>query len=66
MAADIKDEASLALNGTQITASRFTNGGNIVTNLDNENKTMKFKIKCNVNKGDQGKNKGDHLDCNDT
>lgn len=66
MAANIKDEASLALNGTQITDSRFSNGGNIVTYLDNENKTLKFKIKCNVNKGDQGKNIGDHLNCNDT
>lgn len=33
----MKDEVSVALNGIQITDSRFTNVGNIVMNFDNKN-----------------------------
>lgn len=34
----VKDEVSQALIDTQITDSRFTNGGSIVMSFDNENK----------------------------
>ena len=36
-AVDMKKEVSQALTGIQITDSRFTNGGNIVMNFENEN-----------------------------